>query len=64
MPEAADADFSEFQFAAELGELLLGGPRLGDLAPCDELRIGDEALVKLFRVIRLARRLIELEAQP
>lgn len=64
MPEAAQVDFSEFHFAAELGELLLGRPRLGDLDACDQPRIGDEALVKLFRVIRLARRLIELEAQP
>jgi ParB family protein of integrating conjugative element (PFGI_1 class) len=64
MPEAADADFSDFEFAAELSELLLGRPSIGDPDPRSEPRIGDEALVKLFRVIRLARRLIDLEMQP
>lgn len=64
MPEAAEADFSEFQFAAELGQLLLGRSGIGDTDPGSEPRIGDEALVKLFRVIRLARRLIDLEMQP
>jgi ParB family protein of integrating conjugative element (PFGI_1 class) len=64
MPEAAEADFSEFQFAADLGQLLLGRSGIGDPDPGSEPRIGDEALVKLFRVIRLARRLIDLEMQP
>jgi ParB family protein of integrating conjugative element (PFGI_1 class) len=62
MPEATEIDFSDFHFAAQLGELLLGRPGLGQATPCAETRIGDEALVKVFRIIRLARRLIELEA--
>ncbi|AZC52678.1 ParB-like nuclease domain containing protein [Pseudomonas chlororaphis subsp. piscium] len=56
----ADA-LAEFEFAAGLGQLLLGQPTTKDLPPNDEGRLSDGALVKLFRIIRLARRLIDLE---
>lgn len=51
----------EFEFAAGLGQLLLGQPLSAEHAPGDEGRLSDGALVKLFRIIRLARRLIDLE---
>ncbi|MGJ3439063.1 ParB family protein [Pseudomonas sp. Je.1.5.c] len=53
----------EFEFAAGLGQLLLGQPLSAEQAPSDEGRLSDGALVKLFRIIRLARRLIDLEIQ-
>lgn len=53
----------EFEFAAGLGQLLLGQPLSAEQAPGDEGRLSDGALVKLFRIIRLARRLIDLEIQ-
>ncbi|WP_458737125.1 ParB family protein [Pseudomonas chlororaphis] len=56
----ADA-LAEFEFAAGLGQLLMGQPTTKDLPPNDEGRLSDGALVKLFRIIRLARRLIDLE---
>nr|WP_260416160.1 ParB family protein [Pseudomonas cichorii] len=42
--------------------LLIGVPSQGDQQPSAGSRLGDEALVKLLRVIRLARRLIDVEA--
>lgn len=53
----------EFEFAAGLGQLLLGQPLSAEQAPDDEGRLSDGALVKLFRIIRLARRLIDLEIE-
>jgi hypothetical protein len=59
-PEARDG-LMEFEFAAGLGQLLLGQPMAKDQAPDDRGRLSDGALVKLFRIVRLARRLIDLE---
>ncbi|WP_054889920.1 ParB family protein [Pseudomonas sp. NBRC 111129] len=61
-PDPASA-LAEFEFAAGLGQLLLGQPLSADQAPGDEGRLSDGALVKLFRIIRLARRLIDLEIE-
>lgn len=54
----------EFQFSAGLAQLLLGQPTTGDQPSSQAGRLNDEALVKLFRIIRLARRLIDLELPP
>ncbi|MCG9952605.1 ParB family protein [Pseudomonas aeruginosa] len=51
----------EFQFSAGLAQLLLGQPTTGDQPSSQAGRLNDEALVKLFRIIRLARRLVDLE---
>ncbi len=61
-PDPASA-LAEFEFAAGLGQLLLGQPLGAEQAPGDEGRLSDGALVKLFRIIRLARRLIDLEVE-
>ncbi|MBF8791631.1 ParB family protein [Pseudomonas monteilii] len=61
-PDPASA-LGEFEFAAGLGQLLLGQPLSTDQAAGDEGRLSDGALVKLFRIIRLARRLIDLEIE-
>mgnify|MGYP001669278810 CR=1 FL=1 len=52
---------TDFEFAAGLGQILLGQPQTKDQPPENEGRLSDGALVKLFRIIRLARRLIDLE---
>ncbi|HCF3172349.1 TPA: ParB family protein, partial [Pseudomonas aeruginosa] len=49
----------EFQFSAGLAQLLLGQPTTGDQPSSQAGRLNDEALVKLFRIIRLARRLVD-----
>lgn len=54
---------TDFEFAAGLGQLLLGQPYTKDHPPENEGRLSDGALVKLFRIIRLARRLIDLEVK-
>lgn len=54
----------EFQFSAGLAQLLLGQPTTGDQPSRQAGRLNDEALVKLFRIIRLARRLVDLELLP
>lgn len=59
-PEQAGS-LADFEFAAGLGQILLGQPYANDQVPENENRLGDGALVKLFRIIRLARRLIDLE---
>ncbi len=52
---------AEFQFTAALGHLLLGSPRYEDRDAVLEGRMDDACIVKLFRLIRLGRRLVELE---
>ncbi|WP_070339288.1 ParB family protein [Pseudomonas aeruginosa] len=54
----------ELQFSAGLAQLLLGQPTTGDQPSSQAGRLNDEALVKLFRIIRLARRLVDLELPP
>ncbi|MGC3456952.1 ParB family protein [Pseudomonas aeruginosa] len=54
----------EFQFSAGLAQLLLGQPTTGHQPSSQAGRLNDEALVKLFRIIRLARRPVDLELQP
>ncbi|MDG6387633.1 ParB family protein, partial [Pseudomonas syringae] len=54
-------DVSEFQFTAALAQLLLGSPRYEDREAILQGRLDDTCLVKLFRLIRLGRRLVELE---
>ncbi|WP_251961772.1 ParB family protein [Pseudomonas sp. Marseille-Q5299] len=61
-PDPANA-LAEFEFAAGLGQLLLGQPMSAEQSPGDDGRLSDGALVKLFRIIRLARRLIDLEIE-
>jgi len=46
----------------DLSQLMLGCPRHEAQPACATDRLSDQALVKIFRVMRLARRLIELEA--
>jgi len=46
----------------DLSQLMLGCPRHQAQPACATDRLSDQALVKIFRVMRLARRLIELEA--
>ncbi|MBI6907123.1 ParB family protein [Pseudomonas palleroniana] len=59
-PEQAGS-LADFEFAAGLGQILLGQPYTKDQSPDNTNRLSDGALVKLFRIIRLARRLIDLE---
>ncbi|KWT15005.1 ParB family protein [Pseudomonas amygdali] len=56
-------DVSEFQFTAALAQLLLGSPRYEDCEAILQGRLDDTCIVKLFRLIRLGRRLVELEMQ-
>lgn len=60
-PELQVDALADFEFAAGLGQLLLGQPTTQDQHPNDTGRLSDGALVKLFRIVRLARRLIDLE---
>ncbi|EHK70864.1 hypothetical protein PPL19_12733 [Pseudomonas psychrotolerans L19] len=62
--EALTASIAEENatFTLNLGQLFLGDPLFDSKPASTEGRMTDAALVKLFRVIRLARRLIELEA--
>ncbi|WP_083492185.1 MULTISPECIES: ParB family protein [Pseudomonas syringae group] len=60
-PEAP-LDVAEFQFTAALGQLLIGSPRYEDREAVLAGRLDDACIVKLFRLIRLGRRLVELEA--
>lgn len=62
-PELQIDALADFEFAAGLGQILLGQPHTKDQPPENECRLSDGALVKLFRIIRLARRLIDLEIQ-
>lgn len=55
-------EMNGYRFLAELGQLLLGSSLLNSQLASAVGRLSDVALVKLFRVIRLARRLIELES--
>jgi ParB family protein of integrating conjugative element (PFGI_1 class) len=50
------------QFATDLGQLILGLPKNESRDASASDRLSDQALVKIFRIMRLARRLIELEA--
>lgn len=53
----------EFQFSAHLGQLLMGHPaEVSEGSPSSSGRLSDAAVIKLFRVIRLARRLIDLDS--
>lgn len=64
MNPTPDGDLSvlgEFQFAAALGQILLGIPPSAEQSAENGERLSDGGLVKLFRIIRLARRLIDLE---
>lgn len=52
----------EFRFAAHLGQLLMGNPaEVSEGSPSSSGRLSDAAVIKLFRVIRLARRLIDFD---
>lgn len=56
-------DIAEFQFTAALGQLVMGTPRFKEEQASIEGRLDDVAIVKLFRLIRLGRRLVEIESQ-
>ena len=62
-PELQIEALADFEFAAGLGQLLLGQPPTQDQQPNGSGRLSDGALVKLFRIVRLARRLIDLEVR-
>jgi ParB family protein of integrating conjugative element (PFGI_1 class) len=62
-PELQADALADFEFAAGLGQILMGQPRTKDQSPENVERLSDGALVKLFRIIRLARRLIDLEVE-
>lgn len=62
-PEQTRAAVVEFEFAAQLGALLLGQPARADQPAQLADRLSDAAVVKLFRLIRLGRRLVELETE-
>lgn len=60
-PQAAAPDQGDMRLDDNLGALLLGGC----ISDADALpRLSDNGLVKLFRLVRLARRLLDLEANP
>lgn len=54
-------DVAEFQFTAALGQLLLGSPMYEDRDAVMSGRLDDACIVKLFRLIRLGRRMVELQ---
>ncbi|HGN2220014.1 TPA: hypothetical protein ACKRYU_004722, partial [Pseudomonas aeruginosa] len=61
LPHSAASDQGDLRLDDNLGALLLGG----GVNDTDALpRLSDNGLVKLFRLIRLARRLLDLEANP
>lgn len=61
LPHTAASDQGDLRLDDNLGALLLGGGVSGtDALP----RLSDNGLVKLFRLVRLARRLLDLEANP
>lgn len=57
-----DAQADQTAPVNDLGQLMLGCPRHESHPASAADRLSDQALVKIFRVMRLARRLIELEA--
>jgi ParB family protein of integrating conjugative element (PFGI_1 class) len=59
---AEHPEMNSYRFLAELGHVLLGNALLKSQPASLAGRLSDVALVKLFRVIRLGRRLIELES--
>lgn len=59
--DAASIEQGDQHLDDSLGTLLLGSDRRGMGAP---RRLSDNGLVKLFRLARLARRLLDLEANP
>ncbi|EWH28523.1 ParB family protein [Pseudomonas aeruginosa] len=60
-PHTAALDQDDRRVDDHLGALLLGG----GVSDADALpRLSDNGLVKLFRLVRLARRLLDLEANP
>ncbi|HIE4271968.1 TPA: ParB family protein [Pseudomonas aeruginosa] len=61
LPHTMAPDQDDRHLEGHLGALLLGG----GVSDTDALpRLSDNGLVKLFRLIRLARRLLDLEANP
>ncbi|EPZ6036674.1 ParB family protein [Pseudomonas aeruginosa] len=61
LPHTAASDQGDLRLDDNLGALLLGGGvRDTGVLP----RLSDNGLVKLFRLVRLARRLLDLEANP
>lgn len=61
LPYSAARDQGDLRLEDHLGALLLGG---GGSDPGAFPRLSDNGLVKLFRLLRLARRLLDLEANP
>ncbi|MGB5860558.1 ParB family protein [Pseudomonas aeruginosa] len=61
LPHTMAPDQDDRHLEGHLGALLLGG---GGSDPGAFPRLSDNGLVKLFRLIRLARRLLDLEANP
>ena len=61
LPHSAASDQGDMHLEDNLGALLLGGGvRESGVLP----RLSDNGVVKLFRLVRLARRLLDLEANP
>ncbi|MFZ3204347.1 MAG: hypothetical protein WA161_10815, partial [Pseudomonas sp.] len=61
LPHTAVPDQNDLRLDDHLGALLLGGG-VRDTGALP--RLSDNGLVKLFRLVRLARRLLDLEANP
>ncbi|WP_137821588.1 ParB family protein [Pseudomonas sp. D(2018)] len=61
LPHTAASDQGDMRLDDNLGALLLGGG-VRDTGALP--RLSDNGLVKLFRLVRLARRLLDLEANP
>lgn len=61
LPHTTESDQNDLRLDDTLGALLLGG---GGSDAGALPRLSDNGLVKLFRLIRLARRLLDLEANP
>ncbi|MFO6082842.1 transcriptional regulator, partial [Pseudomonas aeruginosa] len=54
----------QYHISAGHHKSLLDKPTRRDQPSSQAGRLNDEALVKLFRIIRLARRLVDLELPP
>lgn len=60
--EVQEGELMDSQFSAQMGHLMMGVPAGASGAPSDNCgRLSDSAVMKLFRVIQLARRLIDLD---
>lgn len=62
-PDSRSARIETIHLVRDLGPLLQGWAQPPSISTSPGIRLSDSGLVKLFRLIRLARRLLELETQ-